>query len=183
MPKKTRRRIRRKTKDKKLRTDRFDKQSTFPISKVPIRKKGKGGRAKQKSADFKRRSKASKKGWRRRKAREKIEAQAKAKPKTKRGKLKEWLVTWAYQGAASKKNKGSKSRSAGFIVIARSAEDASLFVTKAVASGEDSSGADLTWMEQVPWDEVDVTSPEQGEEKAPDQKTIRALGAGYVELR
>ena len=146
-------------------------------------KKGKKGRrAGRKSAEFKRRSIAAKKGWRRRKAREKIEREAKKKPKG-RGKLQEFIVTWAYQGAASRRNKGSTSRTAGFTVIARNTSDADLYVIQAVATGSDSNGADLTWMEQVPWDEVTTSTPEQEGEEPSDRKTIRALGAGFVALR
>lgn len=144
-------------------------------------KKGWVTRRRRQAAEHRRRSKASRKGWRRRKAREKIEQAAKQAPKAKRGALREFIVTWSYKGAASRKNKGSKSRSVGFTVIARTTQDAELYVVKAAASGQDSNGADLTWMEQVPWNETETTNPEQDD--AESRKAIRAAGEGYVELR
>lgn len=159
------------------------KRSTGRSKRSLAAKKGWTTRRKRAAAEFKRRSVASKKGWRRRKAREKIQRAAKAKPGTKKGALREWIVTWSYRGKASKKNKGSKSRSVGFTVIARTIPDAELFVVKAAASGTDSNGADLTWMEQVPWDETETTAPEQDDAETLDKRAIRAAGEGYVELR
>lgn len=124
-------------------------------------------------AQFRKRSRAARKGWKRRKAKAKLKIQAKRKPISK-GKLGEWVVAWSY--------KGKTRRMVGFVAIARNDNDASLFVTKAVANGTDSTGADLTWMESVPWNEVTVTKPEV-DENGLTQSEIRAAGEGYIELR
>lgn len=138
-------------------------------------RKGWVTRRKREAAEFRRRSRASKKGWRRRKARRKIEQAAKAQP-TKKGRLGEWLVTWSYHPA-----KG-RPRMVDFMVIARSGADAELFVVKAAAKGEDSNGADLTWLEKIPWDTVtSIEMPE--DENGLSKKEIKALGEGWVEVR
>jgi hypothetical protein len=145
-------------------------------------RKGWRTRRRNARAEFKRRSAASRKGWRRRKAKAAIKEAAKQKPKRK-GKLREFIVTWSYAGATSKQNKGSTGRQIGFGVIARNAKDAELFVVQAAANGEDSAGSDLTWMNDVPWSETDVTEPEKEDSNALDRKTIRSLGEGWVEVR
>lgn len=124
---------------------------------------------------FSQRSKAAKKGWRRRKAKEKIVMEAKAAP-ISTGRLREWIVTWAYHS----KKKGV--RMADFVVIAKSDIDAKLFVVKARAKGKDSKGADLTWMHKIPWDEVSAV-PSDEETSEENEREIKALGEGYVELR
>ena len=122
---------------------------------------------------FLRRSRAAKKGWRRRKAKARIVAQAKAQPKAKRGALREWLVTWIYTA------KDGPPRQVDFTVIARSESDAALFVVKAVAAGQDSEGADLTWMSAIPWDEI-FTVPVEEENASLSKDEIKTLGEGYV---
>ena len=125
---------------------------------------------------FLRRSRAAKKGWRRRKAKEKIEKEAKKKiggGGILRGRLKEWLVTWIYTA------KDGPPRQVDFTVIARSESDAALFVVKAVAKGQDSEGADLTWMSAIPWDEI-FTVPVEEENATLSKDEIKALGEGYV---
>jgi hypothetical protein len=139
-------------------------------------------RKRRQRAEFKRRSIASKKGWRRRRGKARIKEAAKKKP-IRKGKLREFIVTWSYAGKASQRNRGSTSRQIGFGVIARNPGDAGIFVVRAVADGTDSAGADLTWMDQVPWTETDVTEPEQQDENALDRKTIKSLGEGWVEVR
>jgi hypothetical protein len=138
-------------------------------------KRGWATRRRRAAAEFRRRSKASKKGWRRRHARERIEKQAKAPAKGK-GRLGEHLVTWSYHPT-----KG-KVRIVDFVVIARSTEDAELFVVKAAAQGEDTEGADLTWLASIPWDEVSSTRMPDDEENL-SRKEIKALGEGYVAIR
>jgi hypothetical protein len=139
-------------------------------------------RRRRAKAEHKKRSIAAKKGWRRRQAKERIKERAKQKPKRK-GKLREFIVTWSYAGRASKANKGSTSRQVGFGVIARGSHDAELFVVQAVARGEDSAGSDLSWMDQVPWDEITTTEPEAEDGNSLDKKTIKSLGEGWVEIR
>lgn len=126
--------------------------------------------------EFRRRSQAAKKGWRRRKAKAKIIAKAKAQPKAKRGRLTEWIVTWKYLGS-------KRPRTVDFYVIARSKEDAELFVVKAVSKGQDSNGADLTWMLKIPWNEVSSFRIEEEHEEKSTRAEIQALGEGYVEMR
>lgn len=138
-------------------------------------KKGWATRRRREAAEFRRRSKASRKGWRRRKAKEKIREAAKAQPGRK-GRLGEFLVTWSYHPA-----KG-KTRIVDFVVIAKSTADAELFVVKAAAKGEDSEGADLTWLAAIPWDEVTSTEMPKDEDGL-SKKEIKALGEGYVAIR
>ena len=127
---------------------------------------------------FLKRSKAAKKGWKRRKAKAAIRERAKAQPKTKRGPLKEWAVTWSYHPS-----KG-RPRSVDFIVIARTKADALLYVVKAAAKGEDSTGADLTWLTNIPWDETSATQIDAEEfDDALSKAEIKKLGEGYVEIR
>lgn len=150
-------------------------------AKSAAARKGWTTRRKHEAAEFRRRSRASKKGWRRHKAKERIKEEAKAQPKAKKGRLREWIVTWMYTPA----HKGSRPRRVDFTVIARSKEDAELFVIKAVAAGRDSTGTDLTWMIRIPWDEVFTMSPKEAgeDEQAFDKKAIKAAGEGWVEVR
>ena len=137
-------------------------------------KKAWATRRKRAAAEFRRRSKASKKGWRRRKAKEAIEREAKQKPVAK-GRLREWQVVWAY---------GDK-REVTFDVIARGENDAKLFVIKAVAKGQDSEGADLTFMRKIPWDQTwAVPESERTDEREPlNQSEINAHGEGWTAKR
>lgn len=74
------------------------------------------------------------------------------------------------------------NREVNFDVIARSEEDALLFVVQAVAKGKDSKGADLTWMNKIPWDETyAMRSPDEESETSKAER--KALGEGYVEKR
>ena len=101
---------------------------------------------------------------------------AKKRP-TKKGKLREWIVIWTYNGAAT--------RSVDFVVIARSEADAELFVVKAVAAGKDSKGADLSWMSKIPWDtrETIPFEEEHDEDDRLEKRELSALGDGFVEVR
>jgi hypothetical protein len=139
-------------------------------------KKTAATRRKRAAAEHKRRSNAAKKGWRRRKAKEEIKRKAKAQRKVKRGALKEYIVTYVYY---IKK----RPRVADFDAIARSREDAELFVVQAQSRGQDSKGADLTWMERIPWDEISTIPAPEEEEDTLAKKEIKALGEGWVELR
>lgn len=134
-------------------------------------------KAKRKAAlrrEFLRRSRASKKGWRRRKAKAKI-AEAAAQPRAKgpRAALREWLVTWIYNA------REGPPRQVDFTVIARNSNDALLFVVKAVANGQDSEGADLSWMSNIPWDETFAVELEE-ESATLSKDEIKALSEGYV---
>jgi hypothetical protein len=138
-------------------------------------RKGWNTRRRNAQREFRKRSKASKKGWRRRKAKAAIVAKAKAQPKAK-GPLREWQVVWKYL---------SGNREVTFDVIAKSEEDAKLFVVKAVARRRDSQGADLTWMTKIPWDEVSaIPGADSEEEQKPlNRREIMALGEGWVAKR
>lgn len=131
-------------------------------------------RRKREATEFKRRSKAAKKGWRRRKAREEIERRAKAPPGAKKGRLKEWVVNFSYEGK-------QESRTIDFTVIARSEQDSITYVYKAVSEGRDSKEYDLVWMERIPWDEVSATEIAKEEANRLDAKEIKALSEGWVE--
>lgn len=74
------------------------------------------------------------------------------------------------------------SRILGFTVIAKNEQDALTFVYKAVANGEDSTGSDLTWVSQIDWSEVDVTTAIEDESEKLRQKEIKELGEGWVEV-
>jgi hypothetical protein len=137
-------------------------------------KKGWVTRRRNARREFLRRSRAAKKGWRRRKAKAKI-AKAAAQPLAKGPKaaLREWLVTWIY------KAQDGPPRQVDFTVIARNSNDALLSVLKAVDSGHDSQGADLSWMTKIPWDESFAVEVER-DNATLSKDEIKALGEGYV---
>src|SRR5271163_3220202 len=88
-------------------------------------KRGWVTRRKNQRKEFLRSSRASKKGHRKRKAKEKILKAAAAAPKPKRrGKLLEWIVAFRYTSTRTTKvNRGSLERQADFIAIARTSID------------------------------------------------------------
>lgn len=139
----------------------------------PARRSRKSKAFTRKRKEFLRRSKASKKGWRRRKAKERIAEKVKQKPKSKKGPLREYVVNF---GLRSK----GKLRERSVTAIARSEEEAIHSVYRAIHEGEDSMGADLAWMEPLDWEEVTATRAPEGEEL--DAQEIREQGAGWTEV-
>lgn len=87
-------------------------------------------------------------------------------------------MVWTYTGS-SKKN----LRSVDFFVVAQNKENAELYAVKAVAKGKDSTGADLTWMRKIPWDERESYLLEEEQEEVPTQKELQKYGNGWVEMR
>lgn len=138
-------------------------------------KKGWRTRRKREAAEFRRRSRAAKKGWKRRKAKARIKALAKAPVKKGKGPLREWVVSRSVKSAG-------RIKLLGFYVIARSAQEAEHYTYEAIDEGQDSKGQNIAWAEKIDWTEIDTALVTEDEKRFSAQE-IKELGEGWVEVR